>query len=64
MPKCTFCSSKVKENRGKAFVRTDNIVLYFCGSKCERNFRLGRTGKRIKWTESYRKAAGKKEKAE
>ncbi len=63
MARCTFCSAKVPENRGKMFVQTDNIVLYFCASKCERNFMLGRAGKKLKWTESYRKAAGKKEKA-
>jgi len=44
------------------FVKKDGSILYFCSSKCERNFRLGRRADRTRWTEKYRKekARGKK----
>ena len=43
------------EGRGKMVVRKSGQVLYFCGSKCQRNHRLGREGKKRKWTETSRK---------
>jgi len=36
-------------------VRRDGTLLYFCSSKCERNFNLGRKPHRVRWTERYRK---------
>jgi nucleoside-diphosphate kinase len=31
------------------FVRKDGTVYFFCSSKCERNFELGRKGRKVKW---------------
>jgi nucleoside-diphosphate kinase len=31
------------------FVRKDGTVYFFCSSKCERNFGLGRKGRKVKW---------------
>jgi|GEM_PF-2934383 len=35
-------------------VKLDGTVLYFCGSKCEKNKKLGRQGKKFKWTQTSR----------
>jgi len=37
------------EGRGKMFVRNSGQILYFCGSKCENNYRSGRNIKKLKW---------------
>jgi len=55
MPKCSFCSGKTPEARGKMFVRNDGKIFYFCNSKCHRNWKLGRKGKNVKWTEAASK---------
>jgi len=55
MPKCTFCDEALRPGRGKMFVRTTGQILYFCSSKCERNWKLGRDGKKVKWTKKARK---------
>ena len=53
--KCSFCGGKVPEGRGKMFVKLDGKVFYFCNSKCQKNFRLGRAGKKTRWTDTFRK---------
>lgn len=53
--KCSFCGGKVPEGRGKMFVKKDGKVHYFCNSKCQKNFNLGRQGKNVRWTETFRK---------
>jgi large subunit ribosomal protein L24e len=37
------------------FVLKSGVVRYFCSSKCERNWKLGRDSKNVKWTEIFRK---------
>ncbi len=59
MPKCTFCGNRIPEHRGKMFVKTSGQVFYFCGSKCQKSFRMGRNAKKLRWTEISRKARGK-----
>jgi large subunit ribosomal protein L24e len=34
------------------FVKTNGEILYFCSSKCEKNYMLGRSKKRLKWAKS------------
>ncbi|TDA31525.1 MAG: 50S ribosomal protein L24e [Hadesarchaea archaeon] len=60
--RCSFCGGSVAPGTGTMFVKKDGSILYFCSSKCERNFRLGRRADRTRWTEKYRKekARGKK----
>ena len=36
--------------RGKMHVKIRGQILYFCNSKCQRNWNLGRAGKFTKWT--------------
>ncbi|ADN36854.1 Ribosomal protein L24E [Methanolacinia petrolearia DSM 11571] len=56
---CTFCGEKIEPGTGKMFVRKDGTVFYFCSSKCQSNYRLGRVPRRVEWTEAGRKALGK-----
>lgn len=41
--------------RGKMFVKKAGNVFQFCNSKCQRNWKLGREGKRKKWTKKFEK---------
>jgi len=44
---------------GKMYVKKDGSVFYFCSSKCQNNFRLGRVPRRVAWTWAGRIARGK-----
>jgi large subunit ribosomal protein L24e len=59
--KCSFCSKEIKSGTGKQLIRDDARVLYFCGSKCEKNMEMGRKGRTTKWTDEFHALkAGKK----
>ena len=47
--KCSFCSSELKFGIGKMFVKNDGTIFYFCSSKCEKYFFIGRDSKKLKW---------------
>jgi large subunit ribosomal protein L24e len=47
--KCSFCGGRVEPGTGLAFVKRDGTVLFFCSSKCNRNFGLGRKPHKLKW---------------
>ncbi len=47
--KCSVCKNNIPKGTGKMFVRNDGRVYYFCSSKCQRNFNLGRVPKKLKW---------------
>lgn len=47
--KCSFCGKNIKKGLGKVFVKNDGSVYYLCSSKCEKNYKLGRSPKKIKW---------------
>lgn len=53
--KCSFCGKAIPKGTGKILARNSGQVLNFCGSKCDKNFALGRQGKDVKWTEASRK---------
>jgi len=53
--KCSFCGSKLAPGTGKMLVLKTGAVRYFCSSKCERNWGMGRDSKKIRWTEIFRK---------
>jgi len=48
--KCSFCSAAIKHGTGKIFVKNDGTVYYFCSSKCEKNYLMGREAKKRKWS--------------
>ena len=53
---CSFCSTEITKGTGKIFVKTDGKVLYFCSSKCEKNFlKLKRKPRTTTWTREYMK---------
>jgi len=53
--KCSFCGAKIPKGRGKMFVKNSGQIFYFCNSKCERNWSMGREGKKTRWTETFKK---------
>ncbi|MCD6248419.1 MAG: 50S ribosomal protein L24e [Hadesarchaea archaeon] len=57
--KCSFCGGSIDPGSGLMFVKRDGSISFFCSSKCERNFRLGRKPRRVKWTERSRRMRGK-----
>ena len=56
---CSFCGGAIEPGTGKMFIRKDGSIFYFCCSKCQNNFRLGRAPRRVPWTLAGRKAMGK-----
>jgi large subunit ribosomal protein L24e len=52
--KCSFCGEILEPGTGKLFVKKDGSSYYFCSSKCESNFELGRLPRRTVWTEQGR----------
>ncbi|WAI00592.1 50S ribosomal protein L24e [Methanogenium organophilum] len=56
---CTFCGEPLEPGTGKMYVRKDGSIYYFCGPKCQNNYRLGRVPRRVVWTKAGRKALGK-----
>ena len=57
--KCSFCGDNLPKGRGKMLVKGSGQTFTFCNSKCQRNFRLGRNGKRTKWTKNFEIFKGK-----
>ncbi len=57
---CSFCGASMEPGTGKMFVRKDGSIYYFCSTKCQTNYRLGRVPRRVAWTKAGRKARGKK----
>jgi large subunit ribosomal protein L24e len=53
--KCVFCSKQQQPGQGIIFVYSDGRVIYFCSSKCRRNFRMKRDPKKIKWAKQIEK---------
>tara|TARA_Y100000310_G_C20028785_1_gene510801 strand:- start:228 stop:440 length:213 start_codon:yes stop_codon:yes gene_type:complete len=55
MPECTFCRELYTFPRGLTLVLNDGKVLYFCSSKCKKNFDLKRDSKKVNWVKREKK---------
>ncbi len=53
--KCVFCGRDIESGTGKMCVDHSGAVSFYCSSKCEKNFGLKRSPRKIKWTQAYRK---------
>lgn len=63
MPDCSFCDDELAKGTGVMFVKRDGTIYHFCSSKCRKNtLKLGREGRRQKWTRAYRVFKGKEKK--
>jgi len=53
MAVCSFCNKKF-EHKGKALILNSGKILYFCSSKCEKNYNLKRKGREMRWTKKQK----------
>lgn len=51
--KCSFCGSEMPPGTGLTLVKNDGTLLYFCCSKCYKNYKLGRDPKRTPWSRYF-----------
>ena len=56
MPECSFCKNNYEVPKGMTFVLPSGEVLYFCSSKCQKNNKLGRVGKKTTWVKKPKKS--------
>jgi len=59
--KCSFCGKSLILGKGKMLVLKSGTIRYFCSKKCEKNWRMGRDPKKLKWTKSSRKQESAKD---
>ncbi len=60
LKKCAFCGSDIEPGHGWMYVKADGTILYFCSSKCAKNYlKLGRNPKKVKWVRKKSKKEGK-----
>jgi ribosomal protein L24E len=58
--KCVFCGKEIPAGLGKMFVRKNGQILWFDGSKCQKNYlSLHRKPVNYKWTKAYVKGAAR-----
>lgn len=58
MPKCSFCGENYDIPRGLTFVLPNGELLYFCSSKCQKNYKMGRRGEKQNWVRKQKKVKG------
>lgn len=50
---CGYCASEIEPGTGFMLVKNDGTIMWFCSSKCFKNYKLGRDPKKLPWTKSY-----------
>ncbi|MEM1683358.1 MAG: 50S ribosomal protein L24e [Ignisphaera sp.] len=50
---CSYCANEIEPGTGLMFVRNDGTIMWFCSSKCFKNYKLGRDPKKLPWIKSY-----------
>lgn len=50
---CFYCGREFELGMGKMFVRNDGRVLFFCLSKCEKYYFMGRNFRKFKWIKVF-----------
>jgi len=51
--KCAFCGGEIEPGTGLMYVMNDGTILWFCSSKCLKNYRMKRDPRKYKWTLKY-----------
>jgi large subunit ribosomal protein L24e len=59
MPTCSFCKRSFNAPRGITVFTLDGKALHFCKSKCRKNHKLGRDGRKVNWVRRPIKIGGK-----
>ncbi|ADM27056.1 LSU ribosomal protein L24E [Ignisphaera aggregans DSM 17230] len=50
---CSFCGNSINPGTGVMLVKNDGSIMWFCSSKCLKNYRLGRNPRKLPWTKIY-----------
>ena len=58
MSECSFCHKHYEIPRGLTYVLVNGEILYFCSSKCFKNWKLGRKSEKVNWIRKKDKKAG------
>ncbi|MGC9148506.1 MAG: 50S ribosomal protein L24e [Sulfolobales archaeon] len=51
--KCDYCGREIPPGQGIMYVSNKGVIMWFCSSKCFKNFKLGRDPRRLPWTKTY-----------
>ncbi len=52
---CSFCGGEIEPGTGIMYVRNDGSILWFCSSKCFKNYKMGRKARKLVWTQKYKR---------
>ncbi len=53
MPKCSFCGEMYEFPKGMTYVKKDGTPIYFCSSKCRKNYFMKR--RKVRWVSKKKK---------
>jgi large subunit ribosomal protein L24e len=65
LTRCIFCGRQEEDYKGTYLIKNEGTQAYYCSSKCRKNhLKLGRDGRRVRWTKSFREERVRKAAAE
>ena len=50
---CSYCGKPIEPGTGLMYVLNDGTIMWFCSSKCFKNYKLGRDPKKLPWSKQY-----------